>query len=33
MENKQSSLDFRFKSFIYGFAFGVVVMAVAWYIV
>lgn len=33
MEHKQSSLDFRFKSFIYGFAFGVAVIAVAWYIV
>ena len=33
MEHEQSSPDLPFKSFIYGFAFGVVVMAVAWYIV
>lgn len=33
MAHKPPSPDFRFKSFIYGFAFGVVVMALAWYVV
>jgi len=33
MDHKKPSVDFRFKSFTYGFAFGVVVMAVAWNIV
>ncbi len=32
MDQKQPSQDFRFKSFVYGFLFGVVVMVVAWYI-
>jgi len=33
MEHHKPSVDFRLKSFIYGFVIGVVVIAVAWYIV
>lgn len=33
MEHKQSSLNFRYKSFFYGFVFGAALVAVAWYIV
>ena len=33
MDHKQIWPDFRFRSFVYGFLFGVVVMLVAWYIV
>ncbi len=33
MQQKQPVKDFRFTSFIYGFVFGVAVMAVAWFVV
>ena len=33
MQQKQPVKDFRFTSFIYGFVFGVAVMAVAWCVV